>query len=115
MFRSARLTYVTRVLCVLVLTAAAAFAQAPKVGEINFYGLRKLPSEKLMAALGFKPGDTLPPSKGDLEERLSEVAGVVDARVEAVCCDGANATLFVGVEERGGPHFDTHGAPAGSA
>ena len=62
-----------------------------------------------------KSGDPLPLSKGDLEERLSEVAGVVDGRIEAVCCEGPSATLFIGVEERGAAHFGTHGAPAGSA
>src|SRR6185436_9401349 len=55
------------------------------------------------------------PSKGDLEERLGEIAGVVDGRIEAVCCEGPSTTLFIGVLERGAPHFDTHGAPAGSA
>jgi hypothetical protein len=36
------------------------------------------------------------------------------ARVEAVCCEGSLTTLFIGVLEHGGPHFDTRGAPVGS-
>jgi HEAT repeat protein len=106
---------VSRALPVLVLLACQAFAQPPKIGEINFYGLRKLPAATILTALGIKPGDPLPKSKGDLEDRLGEVPGVVDGRIEALCCDGSNTTLFIGVEERGGPHFDTHGTPAGAA
>src|SRR5436305_1021065 len=99
MERSVRLTTVTRVLWILAILTLPTAAQAPKIGEINFYGLRKLTPDKVLAALAIKPGDSLPPSKGDMEERLSEVAGVVDARIEAVCCEGPQATLFIGVEE----------------
>src|SRR5689334_15244508 len=113
--RRVRLMTVTRALLILAILTSPAAAQAPKIGEINFYGLRKLTPEKVLAALAIKPGDPLPPSKGDMEERLGEVAGVVDARVEAVCCDGPNTTLFIGVEERGSPRFNTHGVPVGSA
>jgi hypothetical protein len=35
--------------------------------------------------------------------------------VEAVCCEGPDAILFVGIEERGAPHFETHPPPEGSA
>jgi hypothetical protein len=103
-----------RLLFFLALAGSAA-AQAPKIGEIHFYGLKKLAPEKLLAAMNIKTGDPLPGSKGDLEERLQGVAGVVDVRIEAVCCEGAAAALFIGVEERGAPHFDTHTAPAGAA
>jgi hypothetical protein len=106
---------VTRVLTLLALTAVLACAQAPKVGEINFYGLRKLTPEKVLSTLGIRPGDPLPPSKGDLEERLAEMPGVIDARIEAVCCEGPAAALFIGIEERGAPHFDTRQSPAGEA
>jgi hypothetical protein len=106
---------VIRILPVLAIAAYTAAAQAPKVGEINFYGLHKLPPERLLNLLAIKTGDALPPSKGELEQRLTEVDGVVDARIEAVCCDGRDATLFIGIEERGGPHFGTHNAPSGNA
>jgi hypothetical protein len=106
---------VTRLTALLALAAGLASAQAPKIGEINFYGLRKVSGEKLLSTLAIRPGDPLPPSKGDLEERLGEVAGVLDARIEAVCCQGPGAALFSGIEERGAPHFSTRGEPAGSA
>ena len=102
----------------LVILAAAvcpAAAQTPKIGDINFYGLRKLAPEKILSALELKSGAPLPSSKGELEDRLESMPGVAAARVEAVCCDGPNAILFIGIEERGSPHFDTRPAPAGTA
>ena len=93
----------------------SAAAQAPKIGDINFYGLRKLAPEKILSTLELKSGAPLPSSKGDLEDRLESMPGVAAARVEAVCCEGANAILFIGIEERGSPHFDTRQAPAGTA
>jgi hypothetical protein len=105
---------VKRWLAILAVVSSAA-AQAPKTGDINFYGLRKLAPEKILSTIELKPGDPLPPSKGDLEDRLELMPGVAAARVEAVCCDGANAILFIGIEERGSPHFDTRQSPAGTA
>ncbi len=101
--------------------AIGASAQAPDqrqqvhIGDINFYGLRKTAPDKILSALELKAGATLPPSKGAMEERIEEVSGVVQARVEAVCCSGASVTLFIGVEEKGSPHFDYRTAPAGNA
>src|SRR5205085_638119 len=112
---AARLSSVIRAMIALALTAAAAGAQAPKVGDINFYGLHKVTPQKLLAKIDIRPGAPLPPSKGDLEERIEEIPGVVQARVQAICCEGASAILFIGVEEKGAPHFDYHGQPSGTA
>jgi len=90
-------------------------AQTPTVGDINFYGLRKLSAEKLLNSLKLKSGDPLPASKGDLEDRLEEMPGVVLSRVTAVCCDGSHAMLFIGVEEKGAPHFALRSEPEGQA
>jgi hypothetical protein len=54
-------------------------------------------------------------SKGDMEDRITEVPGVAMARVEAVCCDGPNAVVFIGIQEKGGPLTTFHSAPTGSA
>jgi len=105
---------VSWILPLLVLVPAAA-AQAPLVGDINFYGLRKTAGDRILSALELKTGSILPPSKGAMEERIEEISGVVQARVEAVCCDGASVTLFIGIEEKGAPHFDYRAVPAGSA
>src|SRR5260370_19063264 len=45
-------------------------------------------------------GDPLPPSKGDVEDRLEKIPNVVRAQLEAVCCEEGKAILFVGVEEK---------------
>lgn len=97
----------------LLLLPTVLFPQVPSVGDINFYGLRKLSQERVQAVLGVKQGDPLPPSKGDLEEKLETLPGVVLASVTAVCCEGKNAMLFVGIEEKGSAHFALRSEPAG--
>jgi hypothetical protein len=106
---------VTRGLAILMLAGAAASAQAPVVGDINFYGLHKLTPERILGAVNLKPGMPLPRSKGDLEDRIGEISGVVLARVDAVCCEGNATALFIGIEERGGPHAAFRSEPSGDA
>jgi hypothetical protein len=100
---------------VLLVPAALAADSIPRIGSIDYYGLRKIPESHIQKALGVAVGDPLPPSKGDVEDRLAEVPGVVLARVEAVCCDGDRSMLFVGIEEKGAPHFELHTPPQGDA
>lgn len=97
----------------LLLAPAFLMAQTPRIGIIDFYGVRKASEEKLRKALGVKEGDYLPPSKADVEERLERVPEVVRARLEAVCCDGPSAILFVGIEEKGAAHFNFRATPSG--
>jgi hypothetical protein len=106
---------VIRKLILVAIVVVSATAQAPKIATVNFYGLRRQTEDKLLKAAGIEVGAPLPGSKGDMEDRLEAATGVVAARVEAVCCEGAGAILFIGIEERGAPHFDTRPAPAGSA
>jgi hypothetical protein len=96
---------------VLWLACGLALAQTPSVGIIDYYGVHKVPAAKLLQALGLRQGDPLPGSRSQLEERLGRVDGVVRARVEAVCCEGKNAILFVGIEERGAPRFEPRDPP----
>jgi hypothetical protein len=93
--------------------ATSAIAQVPVIGEINFYGLHKITPERILSTAKLKSGSPLPPSKGAIEDTIAEIPGVVLARVEAVCCDGAEAVLFVGVEEKGAPHAAFHSPPVG--
>ena len=109
-----RLTTMRRILPALAF-AAIAMAQAPRIGDINVYGLHKVSAEKLLSAAGLRAGGLLPGSKGDIEEQIEKVSGVVLGRVEAVCCDGSNAVVFVGVEERGAAHPSLHSSPTGDA
>jgi len=102
---------VSRLVLTLLLCSAGAAAQAPLVGDINFYGLRKIAPERILAAAKLRSGAPLPASKGDLEDDMEKVSGVVLAHVEAVCCDGAAATLFIGIVERGSPLPAFHSPP----
>lgn len=99
----------------LLLTATYAAEIVPRVGTIDFYGLRKVSKSRIEKALGVHPGDPLPPSKGGVEDRIEKIPGVVVAQVEGVCCEDGRAMLFVGIEERGAPHFALHSPPAGEA
>ena len=101
-----------RILLIAFLSAGLQ-AQTPLVGDINLYGLRRTSADKVLATLNVKPGDPLPPSKGDLEDRLETLPNVVLARVTAVCCEGGKAMLFAGVEEKGAAHFALRSAPSG--
>ena len=104
-----------RLLSVSLIAAGLALAQAPRLSSIEFYGLRKVSEERLRSAVGVREGDPLPSSKADIEERVEKVPGVLQARVEAVCCSGAGAVLYIGIEERDAPHVEFRPTPAGDA
>jgi hypothetical protein len=100
---------------IFLLPAALAADSAPRVRTVDYYGLRKIPANRIQKAVGVNAGDPLPPSKGDLEDRLEKIPGVVQARVEVVCCEGSDGMLFVGIEEKGAPHFALRTSPTGEA
>jgi len=102
-------------LAATLVVCAAAAQIPPRIGDINFYGLHRVAADRVLSAAGVRPGGLLPASKGDLEEAIEKASGVVLARVEGVCCDGPNAVLFIGIEERGAPHPSFLSPPAGSA
>jgi hypothetical protein len=90
---------------------AEAATQTPVIDVLDFYGLGKIPQARIRKVLGFKEGDPFPRSKGDVEERLLEQPDIAEAHLEAVCCDAGKTILYVGIEERGAPHFDLREAP----
>jgi len=90
-----------------------AFAQGPRIGVIDFYGLRRVNEQKVRQTIGVREGDFLPPSKGDVEERLDGIPNVVESHLEAVCCDDGKMILYIGLEEKGAPHFDIRETPDG--
>jgi len=104
---------IVRLLWPVLLFPVLAPCQPPRVGIIDFYGLRKVSEQKIRKALEIKEGDPLPVSKSDVEERIEKISGVVRARLEAVCCEAGKAILFVGIEEKGAPHFDFRTPPSG--
>jgi hypothetical protein len=95
------------------LGAQTAPFRVPRIGPIEYYGIHRLGLPRISKTLGLKGGDPLPPSKGEIEERLEKIPGVVQARLEAICCEpDGTAVLFVGIEEKGAPHFAFRSPPA---
>jgi hypothetical protein len=100
-----------RILPGLLLAVASLYAQDLRVDVLDFYGLRKVSEPQIRKALGIHEGDRMPPSKGDAESKLDQIPGVVEAHLEAVCCDNGQTILYVGIEERGAPHFELRDPP----
>ena len=86
---------------------------APRVGVLDYYGLRKVTPARIQRVLATREGDPFPASKGDVEERLEKIPGVIRSHLEAVCCDDGRSILFVGIEEKGAAHFEFRPAPTG--
>ena len=81
-------------------------AQGLPIGTIQVYGNRKVSETEIRRVLGVSEGQHLPRSKGDAEEKLTAIGGIVDANLFAACCDSGKTILYVGIEEKGNPHFD---------
>lgn len=96
-----------------LLFCALGQAQLPRIAAIDIYGLRKLSAARVRKILGVSEGDTLPPSKAAVEERLEALPEVVEARLEAVCCVDDRVILYVGIEEKEGPRFEFRYPPRG--
>jgi hypothetical protein len=86
---------------------------SPRIGDIEIYGAHKVSLKKIRAVLGVTEGSPLPASKGQLEEKLEKISGVVASRVEAACCLNGKTILYVGIEERGAHHIEFRPEPAG--
>ena len=93
---------------------ASADDLTPRVGVIEIYGARKVPLKKIKSALGFSEGQVMPPSRGDIEDRLDKISGVLASRLEASCCEDRKVTVYIGIEEPGNRHFVFHPPPTGS-
>ncbi len=99
--------------CLLVLCVcfcASAEDITPHVGIVEVYGLHKVSAQKVKSSIGLKPGAALP-SRIDAEEKLIKISGVVSAHVQAICCDGQQTVVYVGIEERNAPHIEFHADP----
>jgi len=95
-----------RIFLALLLLYLPGWSQlVPRIAVIEIYGARKLSPERIRRILGVREGEALPPSKAAVEERLESLPEVVRARLEAVCCADGGAILYVGIEEKGAPHF----------
>ncbi|MEJ5370145.1 MAG: HEAT repeat domain-containing protein [Bryobacteraceae bacterium] len=95
----------------LGLVLAGVAAGQPRIGWVEVFGARRATAERVRRALGVRDGDPLPRSKGEAEERIEALDGVVRAHLEAWCCEQGRAVLYVGVEERGGARFELRPPP----
>lgn len=99
----------------LVFCAAASAANiTPRIASIEIFGNQRISTQKIRNAIGAQPGGLLPSRKG-AEERIDKIPDIVASRLEAVCCEQGNLILYVGVQEKGAPHFDVNAPPAGDA
>jgi hypothetical protein len=120
-------------LLVLLLFSLHVAAEAlPRIGLIEFYGLKQVKREALASVIGIGRGDwipvnfdpkvaenevrqafgipdnaPLPQSEGEILRRLKSVKGVHQAKLAAICCEpDATTTLFVGIQEKPGTLFE---------
>jgi hypothetical protein len=98
-----------------LVVATVLSAQVPRIGIIDYYGVRRVTPARILQALGVHEGDPLPSSKVATEEKLEAVPGVARALLEAVCCDSGKTVLFVGIEERLARHSEFRPEPEGDA
>lgn len=103
-----------RMLAGVALVCAAA-AQLPQIGDINFYGLRHITAEQVLQTIHLGPGDPLPASKGDTEDKIAEIPGVASARIQVVCCLENRIALFIGIQEKEQPSIAFHPQPGADA
>ena len=85
----------------------------PRIGAIEIYGAGNISRGKIRTALGVTEGGPLPPSKAGVEEKLDKISGIVASRLEAACCLNGRMILYVGIEEKGAPHFEFRPGPDG--
>lgn len=98
-------------LLLILLTVAELSAQIPRIGAIEYYGQRRITIPQIQTTLKLKAGDPLPVSKAELEGSLESLPSVVEASLEAVCCDQGKALLYVGIREQDAPRLQYRPAP----
>jgi HEAT repeats len=97
----------------------------PPLGIIDFYGIRTVPEARVLQALPYHVGDTIPieqfkSQKHALEGKLATLPGVAGAYLTLVCCETREGThdrisiLYVGIEEANTPCQKFEPAPTGN-
>jgi len=61
-----------RLLFVSLLASGLALAQAPPIGLVELYGVRKVSEERIRSAIGVRVGDPLSVPKAAIEERMEK-------------------------------------------
>jgi len=96
--------------------ASTGRAQLPRVGIIDFYGLRKTTPAQVREALGINVGDSLTAlAMFQVPARLAALPGVESAALDPVCCEDGKTMLYVGVAEEGAPVLQVRAAPNGAS
>ena len=85
--------------------------QTPRIGVIDFYGLRNISEQQVRQALQIKEGNAVPDSRDAAQRRLEALPNVQQARLSFVCCDDGKAILYVGISEKGTPTLRFRPAP----
>jgi hypothetical protein len=115
-------------------------ADFPRVGLIDFYGLKRVKKDAVIAAVPLRRGDPIPVTFPEgstpesfrdqlgigkdarlpldtraIEKAILEVNGVLKSKAAVVCCEAdGTATVFVGIQEEGAaPLFKYRKTPAG--
>lgn len=87
----------------------------PRIGIIDFYGVRTIPIATLRQALGLREGDTVNVSTADMLARIKRTPGVHDAAIANVCCDSTlRLIIWVGVQEQDAPAIAWAPTPIGA-
>jgi hypothetical protein len=89
-----------------LLAVAGSVCAQPRVGYVEVFGVREVSKDRILRVVGTEAGGVLPKSKGELEEKLVGLDGVVAASVEAFCCEEGRLVLYAGIQERGTPLFE---------
>ena len=111
-----RLGLLAAVAIASITTTTAASAQLPRVGIIDFYGLRKTTVAQAREALGIVVGDSLTAmSLLEVPARMADLPGVMSAAVDPVCCEEGKTMLYVGVIEDGAPTLTLRPPPTGKS
>jgi hypothetical protein len=98
-------------LALLFASVCSAQMAVPRIGAIQVFGAHHIGEDKILQQIGVKVGDPLPRSKGDAEEKLEEMKGVVLSRLDAFCCEDGKPILYIGIVEKGAPTFEYRTEP----
>jgi hypothetical protein len=93
------------IIAAAALLFTAPVSAQPRVSHVDFFGNRKVSEAAILRAARLETG-MLPADKALIEARIEKLAGVARAHLEAYCCEDGKAILYIGVEERGAPHFE---------
>jgi hypothetical protein len=101
-------------ICLFVVLHGSINGQNPRIGIIDFYGLRTLSEQQARQALQIKEGDSLPASREEAERRLEALPNTQQARLSATCCEAGKIILYIGIKEKDALSLQFRAAPKGA-